>query len=191
MRNKLKELPFPLKIAFIIVLLVIFAKGLWTYLLYQESREHDRLPLILTDGIKMTVVDSSLYQDSQYANGDNCTPDQLEVMFKYVTEPSGKTYGKADPYPRCLRYSVEKGVFYWLEPRPGFEYVIYEKPSGGRLLVIHDNGLYGKDRNDIGGPNGSYYPGISSFDMLGNRKNVIFVYTGWNNPEKIIKLSIN
>lgn len=178
-------------VAIALLFIAILFIGLIAYDLYNEPWEHNRLPALLTNSIKMTVVDSSLYQDPQYANGDNCTPDQLEVIFKYVTEPSGKTYGKAGPYPRCLRYSVEKGAFYWLEPRPGFEYVIYEKPSGDRLLAIHDNGLYGKDRNDIGGLNGSYYPGTSSFNMLGNRKNVIFVYTGWNNPEKIIKLSIN
>lgn len=136
----------------------------------------------------MLVVNKELYQSPEYINGEKCTANQLEAVYKFVIKPKGISFDPAGEFPSCLRYPVEKGTFYWLRPHWAFTYVIFEKRFGEQLLVIYDNGKLPEYQNI---DTGSYYSGSSYFNIQGDGKDIIFTYSGWNNPEKVIKLSVN
>ena len=48
-----------------------------------------------------------------------------------------------------------------------------------------------KSHNDEENLSTNGYPASYSLKMLSNSKDVIFTYAGWNNPQKIVKLSVN
>lgn len=164
-----------IKIGLGMVITIVTLLGFLTYNLYKESREHDRLPVILSNSIRMGIVDNNLYASSEYKDGDNCSQIEQKTVLQAIHEPDD------NQFHTCKRFAIEKGVFHWIE-KTSYTVVVLEKTSGIFELVIKDTGEYGNFKN---------YPGISSFRMRGNSKDVVFAYEGWNNPRKIIKLSVN
>lgn len=73
-----------------------------------------------------------------------------------------------------LAFGQNKKI-YFIQKYPGF----FEK-----LLVLENNGMVA---NLIVA--GDKHPGNSIYDLQGDGYYVVFRYSGWQNPEKIIKLS--
>ena len=176
MINKFKKLPILVKISLLVIIVIISLWKLTADYSYRESREHDRLPVILNSSIKMDIVDSNLYSSSQYREGISCSQSEQQSVFQAISESND-----SKPYT-CRKFSVDKGTFYWLEKNLGLQLVILEESPGNFKIAIEDTGEYADFKN---------YPGINSFRMRGNSKDVIFIYEGWNNPRKVLKLIIN
>lgn len=165
----------PLNLGFGIIVTIAILWGLFSYYSYKESREHDRLPKILSNRVKMEIVSDSLYKSKEYKDGINCfSPEQKTVLQAISASDNGL-------YQTCNKFSTNRGNFYLIEGT-SFALVVLETTPGNFDLVIRDTGEYGNYKN---------YPGIYPFRMQGSRADIIFIYEGWNNPKKIIKLTTN
>ena|SRR3989338_7275050 len=170
--NKFKKLPVVAKLVFTVLLFIILWK-LVDFYSYKESREHDRLPVILTNSVEASVVDESLYTNSEYNEGDNCSPVERVAIQNSIGG------FEEDQFYTCKKFITNNGTFFLFE-KTSYALVILEKSSDIFELVIKETGEYGNFKN---------YPGINSFRMRGNQDDVVIVYEGWNNPRKIIKLT--
>ena len=124
----------------------------------------------------MNIADESLYDIPEYKDGDECSQSEQQAILKVISESNDNNNLS------CKKFLTEGGVFYWLETSFLTQNVVLEKIPSTFELVIKDTGEYREFKN---------YPGINSFRMRGNSEGVIFIYEGWNNPRKIIKLSVN
>lgn len=176
MINRFRKLPILVRSGFAILILLTILWGLFSYYSYKESREHDRLPIILDSSIKMEIVNSNFYDNLDYRDGDICSQAEQKNILQLVSETED------DRYITCSRFVTDRGIFYWVDRNPTLQLVALEKPTGTFKIIINDDGDYA----DFKG-----YPGIYPFKMRGNSTDVVFIYKGWNNPRKMIRLSVN
>lgn len=164
-----------INLGFGVIVTIVIIWGLLSYYSYQESREHDRLPKILSNEVKMEITNEDTYKNGGYKDGSSCSFSEQKTVLQAVSEPDN------GQYDTCKKFSTNKGNFYIIE-RTSFALVVLETAPGNFDLVIKDTGEYANYKN---------YPGIYPFRMRGNQADVIFIYEGWNNPRKVIKLSVN
>ncbi|MBI3109530.1 hypothetical protein HYZ06_00630 [Candidatus Daviesbacteria bacterium] len=175
MINTYRKLNVLIKLSFSILLLLIILWKLIDYFSYKESREHDRLPKILSKKVNMETVGESLYKGEEYKDGIKCPYFEQKTVLQVISEQDNSQYYT------CKKFSTNRGNFYLIE-KTSFALIILETTPGNFDLVIRDAGEYEDYKN---------YPGIYPFRMRGNQTDVIFIYEGWNNPKKIIKLTTN
>lgn len=168
-----------------IFLIYIISVCILIYTFYKESYEHDRLPVVLSPDVKMEKVSKEIYDSNEYSFGYNCiTADEINAL-KILGEPIDDILlDDSFRYNRCQVYLINAGKVFWIDNihinGKYIQYVFLERTSGKLEKIIRDTGEYAKFVD---------YPGISSFKMKGNGKTIVFIYWGWNNPKKFIRLN--
>ena len=172
MKKVIKKHVIKVSIGLLFIFLILIV--LWVgsaYYLDKESRENDSLPIVLNNSVVMTRVDDSLYSSVEYRDGDDCFPDEEEMILQTTHEKSNKEIHIF----ACKKLIVNKGIFYWMDKNLEDLVVLEKLGTGNAQLVIRQTGGY---------------PGNSVSNVRRSTEDVIFTYTGWNNPKKILKLTV-
>lgn len=174
MTNNLSKNPNYLKLIVVCALLVILSTGSFIAVsIAREPYENDHLPQILSDQIKSERVNEREYFWSSYKDGFECGLDQM----KKVTQNLNLSTEISDQYHKCHKFVLENGTIYWLQPTNFVQYLVLEKPENNYQLILSETR--------------TSYPGSADeLSVRADTKGVIFRYEGYNNPRKIIRLTI-
>lgn len=143
------------------------------YQFYIGDRANDSLPVILSSQVRMERVDDNLFNNDEYKDGVICSKEEIETTFQasqeqFYIEPQKE-------YFKCTKFITTGGTFYYIYPGGTSAYGLFLKTTDGVELVTK---TYGE------------YPG-NGFMVKGGTNDIIISFSGWRNPRKVLKFSIN
>ncbi len=150
----------------------LFLIGYFVVSLVTESRENDSMPIRLTDSVKLKQLDSYPSSDT-LTDGSECSEanEKLEAFIFAISSRDTK------------REKVKCKVFE-LGDRHKIYYLSFPSlVEGNRLILVSERYFEEAIAYQVG------YPGNKLYEVKGDGQRLIFKYSGWNNPEKVIELS--
>ncbi len=150
---------------------LLFVVGLFFYIyFYGESDGNDSMPKIYTSYVKVERIDD--YPLSDNLDPKECNDDKVKMLIE-VFAFDAETTKKA----KCFEFDLENSakIFYieYMSMVEG-QKIVLSRPRLPLLLVSSVNGEY---------------PGNHIIDVQGYKNSIVFKYYGWQNPEKIIKIT--
>ncbi len=169
----------------LIIIFVFFGFcALIAYLIYDEARSNDSFPTILSKNVSMQRINDvgiNTYNSNENKKESNvCSSDEQKRASLFL---KGKeNFEIQEQYVTCHKFATTKGVFYDIFPGMSCRAtLLLEKAQNDIEYVIKD----GSSKDPIAG-----YPCNGFVVLLVNNDSITITFSGWRNPKKIVKLTI-
>lgn len=151
--------------------ILLFLMGAFLIFSIRESRENDSMPILLASQLKLQRLDT--YPETKsLTDGEPCSSnDKVEAFILAVSQKDTKREDIS-----CLMFGMGDSYKLYVIGFPSLM-------EGQRLVLVGDKFIQEAVAYQAG------YPGNHVEEFKGDGQRLIFKYTGWNNPEKVIELT--
>jgi hypothetical protein len=170
-----------LKVFLAILILIALLCGWFTYLIWDEMDGNDSLPTISSNNIKMEKVNDIVVTNNLQQMDSNCSSEEEQKTLELIKNEYPELE-RDFPWSKCQKFITLKGNFYDVFPGLDCRKFLFLEQKPDEIESVIKNG---SNREHDGYPCNTY----TIYKV--NEDGVNITFSGWQNPQKTLRLTIN